>query len=251
MAFDRDNLEFQVRFTNFTYGGKVQNLKTEEGKRQVPETLMNLHINEAILELNIDIEAETNEQVSNTVKDSDEWLLPTDMLAIKDIIVFSDYEDTVDDQTQSALSQGVTLRKAVSYAALISPRQPTEDFGINYTGTVFTDPTDGIPSSYFLIRRDGDTLVKFNRATDHAYYTEIHFVKLPDTLTTGSQNPGIAATYQSLIVDRTVYRIAKQLGDTGRKLEAERDYEKGLQKKNKIILREVTPDRLILSQNYL
>jgi len=251
MAFNRDSIEFQVRFTNFTYGGKVQNLKTKAGKREVPETLMNLHINESILAVNFDLEEDTNEQVSNTVKDSDEWLVPTDKLAIKDIVIFSDYEDTVANQTQSSLNQGVPLRKATTYADLIGLRKPTEDFGINYTGQVFIDPTPGIPSAYLFIERDNTRLLKFDRECDHAYYIEIYYVTIPATLTSGTQNPELADQYQSLIIDFCRMRIAEQLGDFSRYQWAEQSYEKNFRKRNKIVLRRNTPDFLRLSQIYL
>ena len=184
----------QVRYTMFQFpDGQLRNLFDDAAEELIPIPLIDELLNKSQRDVNMDVleDAEVFETV--TVLDEDDIALPTDILLIKDIVIFAATTDL----------RGFPLEKAANYASLVEQ-------GFAVTGS---------PTIYMLTKktRSGGSVpvrvVQFNKTCDAAYKIEIHYWVLSLNMTSESDLPEIFEGYHDLIVRRARYRIAELIGD--------------------------------------
>ncbi len=209
MALTRLQIEFLVRHTRFNYDGKVQDLTGDAGYAACEETLLWEIINQAVIDVNMELEDDVNELTTNCVKDSDEIAPPPDFLAIRDVIIYPDYDDSSSPSGSSSYKKGTPLQKVASYAKLIESAGYETDHGVKITGST----TPGMPTAYMLWRRDNADVIKFNRTADHGYYVDVLYYTIPANLSDDNASPEVKDAYQWLIVEAARAEVANLIGD--------------------------------------
>lgn len=209
-------LENQLRYNRFTWGGAEDNLHGARGLNAMPSTLMIALINEAANELNFQLRYDVQIQHDSFTDNSDVIAMPTDMLSVQKIIVFDDANTTGSTTAISThkASDGTALEQCISYDYLINGR----------------DSLTGQPTKFMLWEQDGTLYAQLDRECDAAYFFDIYYYPTQPTLSSDSDTPAVNSSYHSLIRSLAAQKIAEFLGDQRRKTEFIASFQTDLEK---------------------
>jgi hypothetical protein len=131
MAYNLQNIEFQIRYTRFKWNGREANLLGAEGLDAMPETLLKQLINEAGVEINIELQADLEIRHNSMTVGSDVIAMPTNFLALKKLVKFDDANTSGSSTAVSSYpsTQGMPLIMVSGYDALIANRTDSEVSG--------------------------------------------------------------------------------------------------------------------------
>lgn len=210
-------LEYQIRYNRFAWGGEESNLLGARGLTDMPSTLMKALINEACTELNMSLRLDWQIKHSSFDDGSDIKAAPTNCLAIQKIIVFDDSNDAGSSTAISShdTSDGTVVEgPCLSYEYLINGR----------------DSLTGQPKRFMLREKDGTLYFQLDRQADAPYFFDIYYYPTQQTLSSNTDTPALNASYHSLIRSLACQKIAEFLGDQRRKNEFIATYQMDLSK---------------------
>lgn len=210
-------LENQIRYTRFTWGGQENNLHGAQGYNAIPAELMKALINEAATEVNMQLRHDVQIKHDSFDADFDIKAMPTDLLAVQKIIVFDDANTTgsLTDISSHSASDGTMLEgPCMSYEYLVNGRS-----GLR-----------GKPARFMLWEQNNVLYAQLDRKCDAAYFFDIYYWPIQQTLSSDSDSPQLATSYHGLIRLLTCQKISEFLGDQRRKAEFIASYQMNLEK---------------------
>jgi hypothetical protein len=232
MAYTLQNIEQQIRYTRFRWDGKENNLHDVEGYDAMPETLLKQLINEAGIEINMELKADLEIKHNSMTEDSDVVAMPTNMLALKKFVRFDDANTAGSSTAVSsyASTQGTPLTLISSYDRLIANRSDSE--------------VSGIPTRFMLHEQGGVLYAVMDKKADAAYFYDLYFWAIPATMTVDANPPDIPVQYQSLYRLMGCKKVAEFLGDQAAEQKFLVGYKEKLQQMVAINNKRHTPSRV-------
>lgn len=182
-----------VRYQVFNYNGKSHNLHTSDGIKAVPNPVLKEKVYNAANDVALDLKIDTNVATDNCIVNSDEKLLPSDFLTMKDLEIFS-------SETPAATeTQGETLRS------------------VNTVDDLYTkdgkSTAKGLPWKYMVWEKQGELYLKFNKICDVAYKLKI-FYFVSQGKASETSNVGVIYPFDQLVVIAACRNVASTIGDT-------------------------------------
>lgn len=193
MAYTLKDIIGQCRRQRYNIDQKSTRLDSRTGLAEVPDSLLKQYITEAVNDVNMALRTKAEVYTGACVADSDEKLLSTDVLAVKEIEMF--------DAATPTTEKGRQLQQVFSVELLNDGQgEPTASY---------------VPSKYMLWENAGNQYIKFDTVCAAAYKFYLHFWPIQATLSDLATNVGMRAPYDSLIRLVVRMKVASQLGDMG------------------------------------
>lgn len=255
MAYNLKQLRSQVRYHHFFLNGKTQNLWTADGLDAMPEELLTVVINEVGLEIQMALKADLEIKHNSLTEGSEVLAMPTNLLALKHIVIYDDTNDDDDDEatTAYAANEAEPLEMVSSYTSLVAPGNlfrtlqsgaivGIPDVGGADVGDLFGP--SGKPSKFMLHEQGGVLYALFDTIPDAAYFVDIYYWAIPADMAVDSDTPDIPAQYKSLFRPLSVAKVADFIGDTKRQQSAVLNYQQSLALMAEINSKRHTPSRV-------
>lgn len=225
-------IEQQIRYTRFTWDGKEDNLHGTRGYDAMPETLLKALINEAGVEINIELKADLEIKHNSMTLNSDVIAMPTNMLALKKFVRFDDANTAGSSTAVSSYpsTQGTPLTLVSGYDSLLANRTDSE--------------VSGIPTKFMLHEQGGVLYAVMDKKADAAYFYDLYFWAIPTAMTVDAGTPDIPAQYQSLYRLMGCKKVAEFLGDVRAEQKFFGNYKEKLQQMAAINSKRHTPSRV-------
>lgn len=213
-------IKSQCRRQHYLINGNTIRLDSKAGYSEVPDSLLAEFINEAANDVNGELLSTAEVMVDNCITDSDEKLLPANILAIKEIEIF--------DAETPTVTQGNTVSQVYSLAALYGAEK---------------NPTAGVPKRFMIWENQGELYFKFNKTCAADYQIHIYFYTDMAVLSSSTDETKIRRPYDSLIRTAVKVKIAEQLNDVQSLSTAMRSYSNQIHSKLKTLQSFRTPGR--------
>jgi len=178
----------QCRNQNFLIDGVNQPLHSKRGEELISDLFLKEIVNEAINDVNIGLRVQAEVKVDNCINDSDEKLMPTDVLSVKKLEIFTEESPSV--------PQGNPIEQVFSQDQLYY-------LGLN--------PDNGQPDRFMVWENQEAKYFKFNRKCGAAYQLIIYYWPLQQKLSVDGDATKIARPYDSLIRYKANQKIAYTL----------------------------------------
>lgn len=202
MSYTLNEIISHAKYQQYQIGGAKMNLwQAEEKSLDVMPKLMLVDLaNEAALAVQNDVKGDLQIQHNSMTAGTEVIALPTNALAVQDVVIYDDANTNTDDDAITSYSAraGTKLTKVASYEAL--------------QGDSDNDERDK-PERYMIWEQDSVLYIMFNCKPDANYFFDIYYWPIPDTMTASDDRPSLSKTCHALIRDMLIIKVASFLSD--------------------------------------